>query len=433
VLLLVCAAAAAAQTPNHEPPVIEAGFEQRIRNENWNNLFDYSDRLDDEREQVRYRTRAWLKVPLFSSVDFFAGLNQETNQIHGKDNAFDEIVFENLYLDFKKVFVKGLSLRVGRQNLIRGEGFLLLEGDPWDGSRSIYFNAATLAYDFRKSRLELIGILDPSRERFLPAIHANHRLLTEWDEQALGAYYTDRNIKDTSLEAYYFYKKEVKDTRAPSNAQFQPDRHISTAGARVVRKLSPHWSATGEFAGQWGAQHDGRDIHANAGYGYVKRTWDVKSKPYVQAGYWFFSGDDPKTKTIENWDPIFSRWPKWSELYLYSQFREVGVGYQTNTTQAQIEGGFSPFKRAGLRGTYYKLGAYHPFPGDARTFGTGTSRGHLFEARFDYAFPHGVRTHVLYEGVRTGDFYSERNGSYFLRFEVSYQIVGHVHAPWMKK
>lgn len=430
---MLCAAAAAAQTTNHEPPVIEAGFEQRVRSENWNNLFDYSAALDDEREQVRYRTRAWIKVPVLSSIDFFAGVNQETNQIRGRDNCFDEIIFENFYLDFKRVFLKGLSFRVGRQNLIRGEGFLLVEGDPWDGSRSVYFNAATLAYEFRKSRIELIGILDPSRERFLPAINANHRLLQEWDEQALGAYYTDRNMKDTAIEAYYFYKKEVKDTRPSSNAQFQPDRHIGTAGARLVRKLNAQWSLTGEFAGQWGAQHGGRDIRAHAGYGYVKRTFDRKSKPYLQAGYYVFSGDDPATRTIENWDPIFSRWPKWSELYLYSQFREIGVGYTTNTTMAQVEGGFSPFRKASLRGTYYKMGAYHPFPGDSRTFGSGNDRGHLFEARFDYTFPHGLRGHALFEGVKAGDFYSARNGSYFVRFEMSYQLTGHTPAPWVKK
>jgi hypothetical protein len=433
LLLLACAAAAAAQTATPEPPVIEAGFEQRVRNENWNNLFDYTDRLDDERQQVRYRTRGWLKVPLTSTIDVFAGLNQETNQIRGRDNSFDEVVFENLYIDFKKLFVKGLSLRVGRQNLIRGEGFLLLEGNPWDGSRSIYFNAATLAYEFKKSKLEFMGILNPSRERFLPGFHINHRLLVEWDEQAIGTYYTDRNLKKTSLEAYYFYKKEVRDTRPASNAQYQPDRHISTTGARVLHKFDKKWSFTGEFAGQWGAQHGGRDIHGWAGYGYVKRTCDRKMKPYVLAGYWAFSGDDPKTKTIENWDPIFSRWPKWSELYLYSQFREVAVGYQTNTTQAQLEAGFSPFKKSLVRGTYYKMGAYHPFPGDVRTFSTGTNRGHLMEAKIDYQFTRDLKGHILYETVRSGDFYTAANPSYFLRFEMSYQLVGHVRTPWLKK
>jgi hypothetical protein len=44
-----------------------------------------------------------------------------------------------------------------------------------------------------------------------------------------------------------------------------------------------------------------------------------------------------------------------------------------------------------------------------------------------------VKAHILYETVRAGDFYSASNPSYFLRFEMSYQLTGHFHAPWLKK
>ncbi len=36
------------------------------------------------------------------------------------------------------------------------------------------------------------------------------------------------------------------------------------------------------------------------------------------------SGDDPSTDDNEGWDPLFSRWPKWSELYIYSLATEGG-------------------------------------------------------------------------------------------------------------
>ncbi len=38
------------------------GFEQRVRTEDWNNLFDFSDNMDDQRNQIRYRTRLWGKA-----------------------------------------------------------------------------------------------------------------------------------------------------------------------------------------------------------------------------------------------------------------------------------------------------------------------------------------------------------------------------------
>ena len=431
VLTLLACAVAPAQAPQPSGErALEWGFEQRVRNENWDNIMDFNDGMADLRNQIRWRTRLWMNAPVSSNIDVFVGLDQETNQIIRTHTPWrmDEGIIENLYIDFKKVFVKGLSLRVGRQNMIKGEGFLILEGDCYDGSRSIYMNAADLAYSWKKSKLELIGILDPKRDRFLPRINNRNRLLTEWDEQALGAYYTDKNHPHTSLEAYYFYKKEVNDYRAPSNPQFQPDRHISTAGGRVVQTLTKTWSLTGEFALQWGRQHPNTAISGWGGYGYLKRQSASRTKPYVQLGWWGFSGDDPKTKDrIEGWDPIFGRWPKWSELYIYSQFREKGVAYWTNTGMWMGEAGFAPTKKLGMRATYYHMDSFQPFPGSTAIFGTGTRRGEMYQARVDLKANKNWSGHVLWEHLLPGNFYSAQSPGYFLRFEVIYLLKGTVH------
>ncbi len=423
LVLALCSCAAAQSSGNGQKPAFEFGFEQRVRNENWNNIFDYSDNMDDEREQIRYRTRVWMKAPVSSSIDFFVGLNQETNQKMGKVNKFDEVIFENAYLDFKRLFVKGLSLRVGRQNLMRGDGLLLFEGSPGDGSRTMYYNAANLAYTRKKSTIELIGILNPAYDRFLPRIHDQHKPLQDWNEQAIGTYYTDANLKDTTFEAYYFYKKELKDYRPSTNPQFQPDRHVSTLGGRVVRQITPAWRATGEFAEQWGAQHPSTSVRGWAGYGHLRRTFQRTWRPYLQAGYWGFSGDDPATKDrVEGWDPLFSRWPNWSDLYIYSQVSEKGVGYWTNLGMWQGQTGFSPRKGLDCRLTYYHMNAFHPFPGDQRVFGNGTGRGNNMQARMDFVLNANWRGHVQYETQLPGNFYRDRKTGYFLRFELVFLI-----------
>jgi hypothetical protein len=411
------------------PPTFEFGFEQRVRNENWDNIMDFSDRTDDERQQVRYRTRLWFKAPLSSLVDVFVCLNQETNQKIGKVSRFDEIIFENAYIDIKKLFFKGLSLRVGRQNLMRGEGFIMFEGNPGDGSRSIYFNAADLAYSWRKSKLELIGIMMPKYDRFFPVVHDQHKPLQDWDQSSLGLYYTDANNRKMPFEGYYFYTKEVKDYLSPSTPQFQPDRHVSTLGGRVIRQFPKGWSATGEFAAQWGAQHPGVDIHAWGGYTYVKKQFTHAWKPYVLAGWWGMSGDDPKTKTIEGWDPLYARWPKWSELYIYSQVPERGVGYWTNTKMWQGEVGFIPHKKIAGRITYYHMDAFHPYVlGSQKVFGDGTGRGENLQARVDFMPNKNIRAHVLYETQLPGSFYRDQKPGYFLRFEISYLVSTRVAA-----
>lgn len=430
-LLLVMAASAAAQQ-SAEKPSVEIGVEQRVRNENWNNIFDWSDSTDDQRNQIRYRTRLWAKVPVSSNFEVAVGLNQETNQIVGAKNRFDEIDFETAYLQVNRLFSNHLSLRVGRQNLMKGEGFILLEGNPWDGSRTIYHNAAVLTYATRKSTLDFIGIYDPAYDRFLPRFHDQHRLLQEWNESAVGAYFTHRFSPKTSLEAYHFYKREFRDTRPVTNAQFQPDRHVQTTGARLVRQLRQGLSATGEFAVQRGAQHPSTPIAAWGGYGYLKKTFAAPAKPYVLGGYWAMSGDDPNSKNrIEGWDPIFSRWPKWSELYIYSQFREKGVAYWTNTNLWQAEFGAAPIKPLDLRFTWYRMGAYHPFAGSPAVFSNGTLRGNHVQARLGVNLSSQWSGHVLWESQNPGSFYTGRDMGYFLRFEVIFQQKWRLPAQWL--
>ena len=69
----LCSFQIAARAQTAEPKNVEIGVEQRVRNENWNNLFDFNDALDDQRNQVRYRTRFWAKVPVTSKIDVGGG------------------------------------------------------------------------------------------------------------------------------------------------------------------------------------------------------------------------------------------------------------------------------------------------------------------------------------------------------------------------
>jgi len=112
-----------------------------VRTENWNNILDYDDGHADERRQIRYRSKLWMKSPVTSNIDVLVALNHETNQILVPDvpQRFDEVMVENAYDDFRKLFVKGLSLRVGRQNLMRGEGVCC-----WTGAQATALARLTL-------------------------------------------------------------------------------------------------------------------------------------------------------------------------------------------------------------------------------------------------------------------------------------------------
>lgn len=415
-------AAPAPITPADKKPAVEIGFEQRVRSETWNNIVDLDETRDDRRNQFRYRTRLWARVFFGDRVEVYAGLNSESRSTTtpSQPTVLDEIVVEHVYVDWK--IDKRHSLRAGRQNMMRGDGFVFNDGTPLDGSRTGYFNALQLTRAFGpRSSIDLFAIDNPYRDRFLPRVHDQKKNLVEWGEQAFGAYLTDQRIPRTRIEGYVLRKTERNDYRGPDHRQFHPNRSIDIAGGRAVHSAAGGWLLTGEFAGEWGRlTESGTPIRAWGGHGYAKKAWPVAWKPTLQTGYIAMSGDDPSTATIEEWQPVFARWPRWSELYIYSLMQERGVAYWTNIAMYQAEVTAAPTASIGLRATFYKLQAFHPFPGPASLFGSGTDRGDLVQARLDITLNKHLRGHVLYETLWPGDFTRGRSKGYFFRTEVIY-------------
>lgn len=401
---------------------IQVGAEIRFRSENWNNTTDYNSSFADRRNQYRFRTRLWIDVPVTKKIEFYVGLVNEFKKQDTPDLKIDidEMVFESLYVTLKDIGKKGVTLRVGRQNLMRGDGFILMDGNPSDGSRSMYSNSAVLGYTWKKSTIELMGILDPARDRMLPRINDKEKALVDWEEQALGLYYTDRNHKSTDWDSYYFYKKEINDPRPATNALFQPDRNVHTAGSRIVHRFARGITSSSEGGFQWGAQHPSTEVRAWGGYSTVRKDLNRSGKPYFLAGYIALSGDDSKTKnTVEGWDPLFSRYPRWSDLYPYEQSKEKAVGYWSNLHMSQAEFGVTPRNNLSLRTTWYHMRAFHAIS-KAPIFGDGTTRGDLLQFRADYKLNDHLRGHLVYEAMVPGTFYCGDSYGYFVRGELIY-------------
>jgi hypothetical protein len=431
VLLLAFAAAALrAQAP--APGDLTVGFEERVRSERWNDIIDHDATREDARNQYRFRSRLWADWRASEDLRIVAGVANENRKITHPDVAANgrEVFVETLYADWRPA--PRWALKVGRQNLMRGEGFVLFDGSALDGSRSAYFNAVDLAWSSGKSTVEFLAISDPGKDRYLPRLNeaaspAEVQRLNEWDERALGIYATMREWEGATLEAYGFLKTEIHDSRPVSNPQFQPDRRLWTLGGRVVRDLGRGWTAMAEAAGQWGSQEPlpgtsggDRPIAAWGGYARCRKAFAAPGNPTLSLGYTGLSGDDPRTRRIEGWDPLFSRWPKWSELYIYSQVPERGVAYATNTGMWEAEARLTPAKHLDLRATWYRMAAFRAPGGSGPLFGTGTHRGDLWEFRGDLSLDAHWKGHVVYERLSPGGFYAGSAPGSYLRFEVTY-------------
>lgn len=430
ILMLCTAARAGAQVP--PKPAFEIGFEERVRSESWDDIIDHSRAAADARTQIRFRSRLWASYRPSDRLGFVAGLNNENRTITRPDMSVHgrEVIVETLYLDARPG--RHWTMRAGRQNLMRGEGFILFDGTPLDGSRTAYFNALVATREFGKGKLELLAISNPRSDQYLPrfaeaASPAERQRLVEWDERAVGAYFTFSERSGAKVESYVLYKTETGDVRPVQHPQFQPDRSLGVAGGRAVLAGGRGLSLTGEGAVQLGRQDaapggngSSRPIRAWGGYVRVGKELQGNARPAISLAYIGLSGDDPGTRAIEGWDPVFSRWPRWSELYIYSLVPENGVAYWTNTGMWEAEVRLTPAKPLSLRATYYHMTAFRSWSGRGAPFGTGTTRGDLYQLRADLTVNASWKGHVLYEHFVPGSFYSGRDDGYFLRFEVIY-------------
>jgi len=474
-----------------EVPGITFGFDERLRYEGYNNG-DFNSVKHDKTFQLRTRVRPYAD---FNFNDYFEGyvrmgwegVKRTSDPSYpvapnGAEQASPfmagELWFDNAWIKIKKVpGVENLSAQVGRFEIVKGDGFLFSDPSGADGTREGYDNAVDLTYRMGNSKFELIGIYNPKYDEFFPvwnkapivdptnpanagpvknynpALVETGKQLQEWDQAAVGVYYTNREHKSTDFDLYTFFNKSYNDIRKQTWYMYLPDRHYTLFGGRMVHRLKqvPGLSLAGEFAYETGTENSmavgipNFDIRAWGGYGYAKKTFKVRFNPYVTAGFWALSGQDPKSRTVGNFDPLFQRAantqlsgdaPSWSEFYIFSLGYEEGAYYWTNLKMAQAEAGFTPIKQLTVVGgyahldsmqpfavnPYHAVGSVHPATPAAGVFGTGLGRGQLAKTKLIYRINPAVSGYISLEKFLPGDFYTPQNNGYWFRSEITYRF-----------
>ena len=425
------------------------GGAERMRYEYWKNWKDMDNCQLDTRNFFRFKTSLWGQMDVDKDFSLYAKLTNEfkaytyfggaTGSVPDKSAdkkgyRFDinEVVFDNLYADMKGFMDLPVDLRLGRQDFLGtyGEGFLIMDGTPQDGSRTFYFNAAKATWHMDDKRdLDFIYINDPRDEEFLPVINRlmvpngatkdkAPQLLNTTDEQAGVLYFKDKSIKDLALETYYIFKKEAQEGGIGYQSQ---KGEINTIGAFTKYNFSPYTLRT-QGAFQFG-DYGTNDRDAFGGYAFLDKDFkDAKFSPKLSAGAIYLSGDNQSTTKNEGWDPLFSRYPWISELYVNSMAGETGIpGYWTNMQAYRVELVLNTTKKTKLTLDYNYLRANAQVaPGYLPTIfsGTGKDRGHLPQIRLDYKINDNVTTYFLGEYLKPGNFYVDNDPAIFLRTEV---------------
>ncbi len=401
------------------------GFDERVRQTYIENGFDLWDDNPDDWHFIRVRTRLWCEYTPSGRIKLYTGLNNEhrhwfksTRGYEDEDFEINELIFEKLYISIDDIFGYPLSITAGRQNIMYGEGFLFMDGGPIDGSRTAYFNAVRVKIEAEDRSLELHFLSDPSWDRYLPTLNCQRQPLIEYDETGAGIYYTDSSVEKHKFEGYYFYKNEKDED------DLTPESDIHTIGGRA----SGEAGASFRYATEWAFQLGDLGSADRRGFGgYLHGTYMLGSamKPSVTAGFIYLSGDDPETGAYEGWDPLYSRWPKWSELYIYTLASTGrGVAYWENLVAPYMRLALRPSEKISAEASLYYMGSAeseHPHIVWAPGFGDGKRRGLLSAVKVAYRMNKNLSGHLLWERFDPGDYYGDdADAANFLRWELFY-------------
>ncbi len=392
-------------------------FSERLRVISWDNPITLDSSKEESSTFTRHRTSLGLNWKFTKNGDFYFKATNEF-RIYFKPNRdfnIHEIFIDNLYLKLRNLFRLPVTLTIGRQNIVLGEGFIMLDGNTYDGSRSIFFDAVRADIDFRnKGTLSVFSLYAQKNDDLLPVLNDKDQLLNEKDIKGYGIYYqgkTDRH----KAEIYYLNKQT--DIDEDSSWSLSTD----TIGTRLSFSIQQSFKLTAEGAIQNGSYY-GNKIRAFGGHFHFDR--DIKNRFFkkVTIGGVLLSGNSPGDPVLRGWDPPFSKWPKWSESYIYTLINEGGIGNWSNLSSIYISILSRIFKNGHLNTTLNFLGApkqnFSPdFPG-----GSGKYRGFLLINRVNFALSKSLSAHFLWEHFRPGNYYFSNAGNYnWVRFELMYR------------
>lgn len=402
---------------------LKFGFAERFRIETWDNSVtlnsdalagtSYTRNRTNLSGQLSYKEVAELNLKLGNEFRHY--FVTETRAFNINEMFFDQFNFR-----WNANYNVLSTVTIGRQNLSFGEGFVIMDGGPLDGSRSGYFDAARIDFTFAPQKLLTCFYANQNDiDRFLPVINDKKQPLNPRPEQAFGIY-SNNDFGKANLQSYIIRK------HTDGSFVGGDDGDLNTIGSRVLYPFGSGFSVTAEAAYQFGNLSD-YDIAALGGYGYLawqSQKW-LKHTYSVSLGSIYLSGDDHSTTDkYEGWDPLYGRWPKWSESYIYTLVNESGVAYWTNLSSIFIKTQYEFSPNVKLQIDYHHLMAAREAPiVMPMSAGNGKTRGELLATRLTYKLAKSISGHTVWEYFDPGSYYlSDTDHANWLRMEFSLSL-----------
>ncbi|MBI5616395.1 MAG: alginate export family protein [Gammaproteobacteria bacterium] len=434
------------------------GGDFRVRNDFLDGAITLStDAPHHQQNYLRLRERVWASVADTSGWRFKAGLSGEQRDWYKPafasqfpaDTGFEARygIVDQLFVEWQAPGGRGPTVTIGRQDILFGErmnGWLVSDGTPYDASWTAFFDAARVRFTpaGTQTQLDLVCLVNFAKpDAWLPTIGDSSRhspgpyYLTEQDERGVILYASNHALAHTDVDAYYMAKL---DDRVASNGD---DAELHTLGGRVRGEPGSHWLYSLEGAYQFGSKRD-----AGLGRAYGGGTWlDISAwglngraayrfrdryDDQLTLVFEYLSGDDPQTTgRDEMFDILWSRWPRWSELFVHDNILEVGgrPSQMANLERAGLAWSVTPLPAATLTLGYNALWAPEALPTRALDAARANSplfsregnfRGHDVQAQMLYQIDKHLSVHLWADGLWQGGFYRGGELITFFRAEL---------------
>jgi hypothetical protein len=427
---------------------LEMGADLRFREHygyNWTAL--NSDKEDSKGNDdhkfhfERYRARWWTTSKLDEDTTINTRFTWEFRTWEypaskAQDTDFDEIIMDNLNLKMKNFLGSPTTAIIGRQDLFLGQGWLVADGTPLDGSRTFYYDAARFTVDLaEKTKLDLIYIRNmPNSDWFLKPINDRHKYVTQEQEQGAIVYLTDKSTP-TQLEGYFMYKNNnpVEPTSHKAFAWpqavinlYSKKAEIFTFGGAASAPINDNWDYRVEGAFQCGtsaspnsaitANDETESLRAFGAKGDLQYSFKDELNNRLHVVYEYLSGDDPGSNKVESFNPLWGQWPQWSELYqpyvtqleenLVSNLHRVAFGHK-----------FKPCTEWEILTDYHLLWAEeNTFEGNSKFSNDDLFRGQLLTCWARYNFTKQLKGNLVFEYMLPGHYYGPNNRDHALYF-----------------
>ena len=385
-------------------------FDLRVRQELLDGVYYFAP--DPDRNWIRFRTRAGARATA-GNHEFKILLTNEHRRFLGPGTVvfdWNEIILDQAYWAWS--ISPDTKLTFGRHNIIWDRGFLMLEGHPLDGSRSIYQNAIRLQTPVGGSDLDLALIHNPKRDPIVLAGDSDLPL-TDADETAVAIRLTGGTAKVSLI-----WKSEVDPD------QVLPDLQVLTLGGRTDRKTGDSGELMAELAVQYQKEDNGSAGNSD-GFAMALQTHfadDLGAAWRGKAGFFFYSGDGNGMRAFRT---PWGRWPKWSELYIYTLIGESTRGRIHVAAWENIAAPHATVTRPIGDLFKFRFSAYYLLAPQT----DWAARGAMTQTELKFDILPGLDGHLLWEMLAPGGFHDGRGGLepmtstvHFLRWQLAYAL-----------